>query len=336
MADTARLPGSKKIPRTPALRACLGLKLWAMERKIHMMALVADEGLELFCALDRIPKKSIFSPARYSWRITTSIVPANARYRSQNWLYFSPSGWVALYSCHSSVSVPLCDAARGESRPTAATAKSAPETRRGARNRPPSSATPQRYGQSPDCPFPRRGTAAEPLVPCAWTTSGSPPWSLPENQEGSHRRRAVPRRSAPGVGPPNRSGEHPDRGRSATAITVHFNPESVSSFHRNQCPVSSGIRSRNPAANGETPRFGVSRLRAARASFTRRRLVLGRPASGGSGDDVSDRPGVRPIRSPATRLPSGLRRPPPPSLPREGGVRPPARRCAPSPRDGQT
>ena len=56
MADIARLPGSKMIPRAHALRACLALKLWAIERKSHVMALVADEGLGLFCALNRIPK----------------------------------------------------------------------------------------------------------------------------------------------------------------------------------------------------------------------------------------------------------------------------------------
>ena len=68
MADTARLPGSKMIPRTHALRAGLALKLWAIERKSHVMALVADEGLGLFCALNRIPKKSYLS--EYSSRTT--------------------------------------------------------------------------------------------------------------------------------------------------------------------------------------------------------------------------------------------------------------------------
>ena len=68
MADTARLPGSKMIPRTHALRACLALKLWAIERKSHVMALVADEGLGLFCGLNRIPKKSYLS--EYSSRTT--------------------------------------------------------------------------------------------------------------------------------------------------------------------------------------------------------------------------------------------------------------------------
>ena len=68
MADTARLPGSKMIPRAHALRACLALKLWAIERKSHVMALVADEGLGLFCGLNRIPKKSYLS--EYSSRTT--------------------------------------------------------------------------------------------------------------------------------------------------------------------------------------------------------------------------------------------------------------------------
>ena len=68
MADTARLPGSKMIPRTHALRACLALKLWAIERKSHVMALVADEGLGLFCGLNRIPKKSYHS--EYASRTT--------------------------------------------------------------------------------------------------------------------------------------------------------------------------------------------------------------------------------------------------------------------------
>ena len=53
--------------------------------------------------------------------------------------------------------------------------KSVPDARRGARNRPPSSATLQGSGQSPGCSNLRRGTAAEPLELCAWTTSGSPP-----------------------------------------------------------------------------------------------------------------------------------------------------------------
>ncbi|NIV75602.1 MAG: hypothetical protein GWN37_12400 [Gammaproteobacteria bacterium] len=67
-AEAARLRGSKMIPRAHALRACLALKLWAIERKSHVMALVADEGLGLFCGLNRIPKKSYL--CEYSSRIT--------------------------------------------------------------------------------------------------------------------------------------------------------------------------------------------------------------------------------------------------------------------------
>jgi hypothetical protein len=56
------------IPAAHALRACLALKLWAIERKSHVMALVADEGLALFCGLNAMPKKSFLS--EYSSRIT--------------------------------------------------------------------------------------------------------------------------------------------------------------------------------------------------------------------------------------------------------------------------
>jgi len=67
LAQTAALPGSKMIPATHALRACLALKLWSLERKSHVMALVADQGLALFCGLNAIPKKSYL--AEYSHRI---------------------------------------------------------------------------------------------------------------------------------------------------------------------------------------------------------------------------------------------------------------------------
>jgi hypothetical protein len=67
LAAAARLPGSKMIPAEYALRACLALKLWSLERKSHVMALVADEGLALFAGLNAIPKKSYFS--EYSSRI---------------------------------------------------------------------------------------------------------------------------------------------------------------------------------------------------------------------------------------------------------------------------
>jgi transposase len=68
LADYAKLPGSGMIPAGHALRAALALKLWAIERKSHVMALVADEGLGLFCGLNAMPKKSFLS--EYSSRIT--------------------------------------------------------------------------------------------------------------------------------------------------------------------------------------------------------------------------------------------------------------------------
>jgi transposase len=67
LAQAARLPGSTMIPAPHALRSALALKLWSIERKNHIMALVADEGLALFAGLNAIPKKS--SLAEYSSRI---------------------------------------------------------------------------------------------------------------------------------------------------------------------------------------------------------------------------------------------------------------------------
>jgi hypothetical protein len=68
LASTARLTGSKMIPATHALRSCLALKLWSIERKSHVMALVADQGLALFTGLNVIPKKSYLS--EYASRIS--------------------------------------------------------------------------------------------------------------------------------------------------------------------------------------------------------------------------------------------------------------------------
>ena len=68
LACAAKLPGSGMIPAAHALRASLALKLWSIERKSHIMALVADEGLALFCGLNAMPKKSYLS--EYSSRIT--------------------------------------------------------------------------------------------------------------------------------------------------------------------------------------------------------------------------------------------------------------------------
>ena len=67
LATEAHLPGSKMIPAPHALRSALALKLWSVERKSHVMALVADEGLALFAGLNAIPKKSYLS--EYSHRI---------------------------------------------------------------------------------------------------------------------------------------------------------------------------------------------------------------------------------------------------------------------------
>lgn len=68
LAAAAHLPGSHMIPAEHALRASLALKLWSIERKSHIMALAADEGLALFSGLNAIPKKSYLS--EYSSRIT--------------------------------------------------------------------------------------------------------------------------------------------------------------------------------------------------------------------------------------------------------------------------
>jgi hypothetical protein len=63
----ARLPGSHMIPAGHAVRAALALKLWSIERKSHVMALLADDGFGLFAGLNVFPKKSFLS--EYSCRI---------------------------------------------------------------------------------------------------------------------------------------------------------------------------------------------------------------------------------------------------------------------------
>jgi hypothetical protein len=67
VAQEARLPGSQMIPAGHAVRASLALKLWSIERKSHVMALLADEGFGLFAGLNAFPKKSFLS--EYSCRI---------------------------------------------------------------------------------------------------------------------------------------------------------------------------------------------------------------------------------------------------------------------------
>lgn len=68
LAHQSRLPGSKMIPASHALRSALALKLWSVEHKQHIMALVSDPGLALFAGLNAIPKRSYLS--EYSCRIT--------------------------------------------------------------------------------------------------------------------------------------------------------------------------------------------------------------------------------------------------------------------------
>jgi transposase len=68
LAQRGKLPGSKMIPPLQGLLASLALKLWSIERKSHVMALVADMGLGLFCGLNVMPKRSFL--CEYSSRIT--------------------------------------------------------------------------------------------------------------------------------------------------------------------------------------------------------------------------------------------------------------------------
>ena len=66
------------IPAAHALRASLALKLWALERKHHVMSLVTDEGLALFSGLNVTPKKSYLSEyaSRIAPRTTTAVLAA--------------------------------------------------------------------------------------------------------------------------------------------------------------------------------------------------------------------------------------------------------------------
>jgi hypothetical protein len=93
LAGTARLPGSAMIPAEHALRAALALKLWSIERKSHVMALVADPGLALFCGLNAIPKKSYL--CEYSSRLdhtrTTSLLAAWHRAAAKDQLFSATS-----------------------------------------------------------------------------------------------------------------------------------------------------------------------------------------------------------------------------------------------------
>ena len=89
LAKSAHLPGSVMIPPEHALRATMALKLWSVERKSHVMALVSDPGLALFCGLNAIPKKSYL--CEYSSRLdhsrTTSLLAAWHRMVAQDKLF---------------------------------------------------------------------------------------------------------------------------------------------------------------------------------------------------------------------------------------------------------
>lgn len=78
LADQAGLPGSTMIPAAHALRASLALKLWSVERKSHVMALVADPGLALFAGLNAFPKKSYLCEyaSRIDHRMTVALLAA--------------------------------------------------------------------------------------------------------------------------------------------------------------------------------------------------------------------------------------------------------------------
>lgn len=93
LARAARLPGSKMIPATHALRCALALKLWSIERKSHVMAFVTDPGLALFCGLNTIPKKSFM--CEYSSRIdhagTSALLGAWHRALSEEKLFSATS-----------------------------------------------------------------------------------------------------------------------------------------------------------------------------------------------------------------------------------------------------
>ena len=92
-ARAARSACSAGIIVEPGSRAALALKLWSIERKSHVMALVADPGLALFCGLNAIPKKSYL--CEYSSRLdharTTSLLAAWHRAVAKNKLFSATS-----------------------------------------------------------------------------------------------------------------------------------------------------------------------------------------------------------------------------------------------------
>jgi len=73
-----RLPGSKMIPGSHAMRSLLALKLFGRARHSHVMSYVMDEGLALFPGLNEIPKRAFLT--EYSCRINPSCYPKLMRY----------------------------------------------------------------------------------------------------------------------------------------------------------------------------------------------------------------------------------------------------------------
>jgi hypothetical protein len=67
VVTAARLPSSKMIPSTQAVRSLLALKLIGAERKSHVMDLVTDRAIALFAGINVVPKRSYL--AAYSSRI---------------------------------------------------------------------------------------------------------------------------------------------------------------------------------------------------------------------------------------------------------------------------
>jgi hypothetical protein len=63
----ARLPSSQMIPAAQAVRSLLALKLIGIERKSHVMDLVADQAIALLAGINTVPKRSYW--AAYSSRI---------------------------------------------------------------------------------------------------------------------------------------------------------------------------------------------------------------------------------------------------------------------------
>jgi hypothetical protein len=124
LSTSAALPGSTMIPAAHALRCCLALKLWSIERKSHVMALVADEGLALFAGLNAFPKKSYLSEysSRFDHAGTLRLLTAWYRQVSGDKLFDSDSFNLDFHSVRYYGEHPLLQrhyvAARSRSQPS--------------------------------------------------------------------------------------------------------------------------------------------------------------------------------------------------------------------------